>query len=75
MSAFCQAVLKKIIPDEFWGVGETQSLHRAAFLKAVDHFVKLRRFETMNLHELTQGMKVGGGFGLPTWAGDGQVLI
>ena len=27
-------------------------------LRKVDHFVKLRRFETMSLHEIAQGFKV-----------------
>ncbi len=66
VSAFCQAALKKLIPDEFWGTGESQSLNKNVFLKNVDHFVRLRRFETMNLHELTQGMKVRQAFIAPT---------
>lgn len=58
VSAFCQAVLSKIVPNDFWGSGELQTHNKAAFLKSIDHFVKLRRFETFSLHELSQGLKV-----------------
>ncbi|RDA84438.1 hypothetical protein CP532_2149 [Ophiocordyceps camponoti-leonardi (nom. inval.)] len=58
VSAFCQAVLSKMIPDQFWGDGDTGSHNRAAFLRKVDHFIKLRRFESMSLHEIFQGIKV-----------------
>ncbi|KAL8361655.1 hypothetical protein RB601_007468 [Gaeumannomyces tritici] len=58
VSAYCQAVLSKIIPNDFWGTGNVQIENKRRFLKHVDHFVKLRRFETMNLHELKQGFKI-----------------
>lgn len=58
VSAFCQAVFKKVLPDEFWGTGETQIHNRDVFLKTVHHFIRLRRFELMNLHEMSQGLKV-----------------
>ncbi|KAM4059685.1 telomerase ribonucleoprotein complex - RNA binding domain-containing protein [Hirsutella rhossiliensis] len=58
VSAFCQAVLSKIIPNEFWGDGETLCHNKAAFLHKVHHFIKLRRFESMTLHEISQGFKV-----------------
>lgn len=58
ISNFCQAVLSKIIPNEFWGTGDIQSQNRKLFLKSVDHFIRLRRFETMSLHELMTGLKV-----------------
>ncbi|KAK3310065.1 uncharacterized protein B0T15DRAFT_22848 [Chaetomium strumarium] len=57
VSALCQAVLSKVIPNEFWGQGATQEHNRACFLKSVHHFIHLRRFESMCLHEVMQGMK------------------
>jgi len=54
ISAFCQAVLSKTIPNGFWG-GDR---NKKCFLKSVHHFIHLRRFETMCLHEVMQGMKV-----------------
>jgi telomerase reverse transcriptase len=58
VSAFCRAVLSKLIPAEFWGTGPSQLPNKEALLKNVDHFVKLRRFESMSLHEVIQDMKV-----------------
>ncbi|RDA96012.1 hypothetical protein CP533_5880, partial [Ophiocordyceps camponoti-saundersi (nom. inval.)] len=58
VSAFCQAVMSKIIPNQFWGDGDTGSHNKAAFLRKVDHFVKLRRFESISLHEILQGIRV-----------------
>ncbi|KAF9878997.1 putative telomerase reverse transcriptase [Colletotrichum karsti] len=58
VSAFCRAVLAKIIPNEFWGVGDTQTHNRNAIFKKVDHFIKLRRFESMSLEEVMEGLKV-----------------
>ena len=59
ISAFCQAVLSKIIPNEFWGKGAAQEHNKKCFLKQIHHFIHLRRFESMNLHDVMQGMKVG----------------
>ncbi|PHH87076.1 hypothetical protein CDD83_9337 [Cordyceps sp. RAO-2017] len=58
VSAFCQAVMSKTIPNGFWGEGDTMCHNRATFLHKVDHFIKLRRFESMTLHEISQGQKV-----------------
>lgn len=58
VSAFCQAVFSTVIPNELWGIGEAQAHNRQAILKKVDLFLRLRRFETLNLHDLMQGIKV-----------------
>jgi telomerase reverse transcriptase len=58
VSAFCQSVLSTIIPNDFWGEGDIMEHNRATLLKKVDRFIKLRRFETMSLHEVTQDLKV-----------------
>lgn len=57
VSAFCQAVLSKIVPDNFWG-REKDCHNKVVFLRKVDHFIKLRRFETISLHEIAQEFKV-----------------
>lgn len=57
VSAFCQAVLSKIIPDNFWG-REKDCHNKIVFLRKVDHFIKLRRFEMISLHEIAQEFKV-----------------
>lgn len=58
VSAFCRAVLGRVIPDEFLGIGEDQRHNKQVLMKNVDRFVDLRRFETLSLHDVMQGMKV-----------------
>lgn len=58
VSTLLQAVLSKIIPDAFLGEGDDLEHNKALLGKRVHHFVALRRFESMNLHELSQGFKV-----------------
>lgn len=58
VSAFCQATLSKVIPNGFWGEGETGEHNKKMILKNVHHFVKLKRFETMSLHEIIQDLRV-----------------
>jgi len=58
VSAFCQAVFSKIIPHELWAGDLDQEHNRGCFLKNVDSFIRLRRYETMCLHDFTQGMRV-----------------
>ncbi|KAJ6790258.1 hypothetical protein PWT90_09861 [Aphanocladium album] len=57
VSAFLQAVLSKVVPDAFWGEGDDLTHNKTLLSKKVHHFVTLRRFETMNLHEISQGFK------------------
>lgn len=58
VSAFCRAVLCRVVPDEFWGIGENQTHNINVLMQNTDRFVKLRRFENFSLHDVTQGMKV-----------------
>ncbi|KAJ0167125.1 Telomerase reverse transcriptase [Colletotrichum tanaceti] len=58
VSAYCQAVLARVIPNEFWGSGDDQIHNKNLLLKKVDHFVRIRRFESMTLNELADGMRV-----------------
>lgn len=58
VSAFCSAVLLKLVPKEFWGTGEVQTHNEKTFLKNVDRFIGLRRFESLTLHDVSQGLQV-----------------
>ncbi len=58
VSAFLQAALSKIIPDPFFGEGDELIHNKELLAKKMHHFISLRRFETMSLHELSQGFKV-----------------
>lgn len=58
VSAFCQAVISKVVPDDFWGEAERGQDNKNLLLQKVDRFIKLRKFDPMSLHEVLQGMKV-----------------
>lgn len=58
VSVFLQAVLSKILPGAFLGEGDDLRHNQALLAKKAHHFVTLRRFESMSLHELSQGFKV-----------------
>lgn len=59
VSAFCRAVLQKLIPPQFYGVGQDGVRNRKIILKHVDRFIRMRRFESLSLHEVCKGLKVG----------------
>lgn len=56
VSTFCQAVLSNVIPNEFWG--STEDRNKELLMRNVDRFVTMRRFESLSLHEVVQGIKV-----------------
>ncbi len=56
VSAFCRAVLSKIIPNDF--LGSTKDHNQEVLMQNIDRFVNLRRFESLSLHEVIQGMEV-----------------
>jgi hypothetical protein len=54
VSAFCRAVVTKVIPNGFWGGDDNKRI----IMYWVDQFVALRRFESLNLHQVTQKIQV-----------------
>ncbi|OJD10445.1 hypothetical protein AJ78_08549 [Emergomyces pasteurianus Ep9510] len=58
VSAFSRAVLLKLIPNELYGYGEDGIKNRDIIMRHVDSFVRLRRFESLSLHEVSQGLKI-----------------
>lgn len=58
VSAFCRAVLRHVIPHEFWGTETIQSHNEGVFHKNIDRFITMRRFESLSLHEAFQDIKV-----------------
>lgn len=58
VSAFCRGVLAKLIPNELYGCGVDGIKNRNIILRHVDTFVQMRRFESLSLHEVSQGLKV-----------------
>lgn len=58
VSAFCRAVISRLLPSDVWGTGDTKIANEKAFLQNVNRFIELRRFESLSLHEVSQGLKV-----------------
>lgn len=58
VSAFCRAVLLKIVPLQFFGDGSSGLANRKIIMKYVDAFIKMRRFESPSLHEVCSSLKV-----------------
>lgn len=54
VSAFCRAVISKVIPHGFWGCDH----NRRIIMYWIDQFVCLRRFESLSLHQVTQKLQV-----------------
>lgn len=59
VSAFCRAVIQTLFPPTFYGVGADGLVNRRIVLKHIDRFIKMRRFESISLHEVCKGLKVG----------------
>lgn len=58
VSAFCRAVLQRLVPPRFFADGEHGHWNRKIVMKHVDSFIKLRRYESLSLHEVCKGLKV-----------------
>ncbi|KAJ5902253.1 Telomere reverse transcriptase [Penicillium taxi] len=58
VSAFCRSVLQNLIPPRFFGDGVDGIANRKAIMKNVDKFIKMRRYESLSLHELCNGLKI-----------------
>jgi telomerase reverse transcriptase len=58
VSAFCRAVISKVVPNGFWGQGESGVWNRDVILLHVDRFIRMRRSESLTLHEIIQKIKV-----------------
>ncbi|CEO58739.1 hypothetical protein PMG11_03444 [Penicillium brasilianum] len=58
VSAFCRAVLLKVVPPQFFGDGLEGLANRKIIMKHVDTFIRMRRFESPSLHEVCSGLKI-----------------
>lgn len=58
VSAFCRSALLKLVPGPLLGVGREGRENWRGILCHVDRFVQMRKFESLNLHEVVQGLKV-----------------
>lgn len=58
VSAFCRAVLYKVLPPQFFGDGVEGEANRSIVLKHVDSFIKMRRYENISLHSVCKNIKI-----------------
>ncbi|KMP05894.1 telomerase catalytic chain [Coccidioides immitis RMSCC 2394] len=58
VSAFCRATLQNLIPNDLFGTGDDGARNRDIVMRQVDGFIQLRRFESMSLHDVAQGLKI-----------------
>ena len=58
VSAFCRAVIFRVIPKAFLGGGAIGNRNKSNLSNAVDVFVRLRRYESMSLHDILQGIRL-----------------
>ncbi|KAH9860521.1 hypothetical protein J1614_011852 [Plenodomus biglobosus] len=54
VSAFCRAVITKVIPKGFWGGDSNERV----VMYWIDQFINLRRFESLTLHQVTQKLQI-----------------
>lgn len=54
VSAFCRAVIAKVVPNGFWGNDD----NKRTIMHCIDQFVSLRKFETLTLHQVMQKIQV-----------------
>ena len=58
VSAFCRAVVSNLLPRNALGSGLEGQHNHDTIMKRVDDFVQLRRFENMNLHQVSQSLSI-----------------
>ena len=58
VSAFCQAVIRKVVPKDLWGSGEPGEQNKRLVLKRVDSYLRARKFESFTLNTFMDGLKI-----------------
>ena len=58
VSSFCQSVVTKLLPEDALGRGAAGEQNTRSLMASVDRFVRMRRFESLSLHQITQGLKI-----------------
>ena len=58
VSAFCRAVVSKLLPRNAFGSGLEGRQNLDVILEHVNEFIQMRRFESMNLHRAIQGLQI-----------------
>lgn len=74
VSSFCRAVVMRVFPKDLWGTDEAGQSNAKVLLSNVDTFVRLRRYETLSLHDLVQKMLLNADWLQPQSQGQGARL-
>ncbi|KAK9764101.1 Telomerase reverse transcriptase [Basidiobolus ranarum] len=54
VSCFVHSIMNRVIPYEFWG----SNRNRLVIYRAIDQFIRGRRYESMSLHQIIQSVKI-----------------
>ena len=58
VSAFCRNVTSKVFPADFWGTGDARTHNERIIMHNIDKFVRMRRYESLTLHDIMQRVKI-----------------
>ncbi|KAK6376466.1 Telomerase reverse transcriptase [Exophiala oligosperma] len=58
VSAFCRTTITHLLPRDAFGIGADGRRNHQNIMMRVDEFVQMRRFESMTLHKVVQGLRV-----------------
>lgn len=59
VSAFCRAAIRNVFPLDAFGANGDKSGNLDAVMGCIDNFIRLRRYETISLHDAMQGIALG----------------
>jgi telomerase reverse transcriptase len=58
VSAFCRAVIRTVLPGNALGKGADGGHNLVILLGQVDRFVRMRKYESLSLHEVFQNLRI-----------------
>ncbi|KXT00977.1 hypothetical protein AC578_8192 [Pseudocercospora eumusae] len=58
VSAFCRAAISAVFPARLWGDQEVRRQNLKIIHRSIDRFVRLRRYESLTLHNVLQGLRL-----------------
>ncbi|EXJ79003.1 hypothetical protein A1O3_08504 [Capronia epimyces CBS 606.96] len=58
VSAFCRSVITKLLPSDAFGLGPEGRHNYKMIMTKMDEFIHMRRFESMTLHSVVQGIRL-----------------
>ena len=60
VSALCRAAVQKVFPADFWGRNEIRTHNQGTIWRSIDKFVRIRRYESLSVHDVLQDIKIRG---------------